>query len=116
MKFSQNKFNEAIVRCELYHRCREENIDSYPEYIESIDGRKCYFDLVIVVDEEIICLIECKSRRTTIPNKNTKQYRKYKKMNLPIIYCINLESVERTISKIKIEIIRYKRIVKEKTF
>ena len=49
MKFEQSRISESLIQCELYHRCRQEGIDVYPEYSCTVNGKGCRFDLVIFI-------------------------------------------------------------------
>ena len=66
MKFEQSRISESLIQCELYHRCRQEGIDVYPEYSFTVNGKGCRFDLVILDDEEVVMIIECKSRQRSV--------------------------------------------------
>lgn len=115
MKFEPKNISEGLIQCELYHRCREEGIEAYPEYYCKLDdGRGCRFDLVIIHDEEIIMIIEVKSRpKSYIPQKG-KQYQKYKQTGLPVIYCTNLDMIEHTMNLIRVNLARRKQIKNRK--
>ena len=78
MKFEQSRISESLIQRELYHRCRQEGIDVYPEYSCTVNGKGCRFDLVILDDEEVVMIIECKSRESCKVPRRGKQYQKYK--------------------------------------
>ena len=109
MKFEQNRYSESFIQCELYHLCRIEGIEAYPEYSCFVNGQRCRFDLVIICDDEIVMIIECKSRSHRKVNLKTKQYQKYKQTGLPIIYYVNVNMIKQTMTKIKVELIKYRK-------
>lgn len=110
MIFNPKNISESLIQCELYRRCFEEGIDVYPEYSCEVNGRRCRFDLVIILDEEIIMIIEVKSRSSNYKIHRGKQYEKYKQTGLPVIYCTNLEMIENTMNRIRVNLARRKQI------
>ena len=104
MKFEQSRISESLIQCELYHHCRQEGIDVYPEYSCTVNGKGCRFDLVILDDEEVVMIIECKSRESCKVPRRGKQYQKYKGTGLPVIYCVHLDMIEHTMTKIKLNL------------
>ncbi len=63
----------------------------------------CYIraDIVIIQNDEIILIIECKSRKSeSEPNKKGRQYKKYKALGVPFLYCMTFKQVPYIINNI----------------
>ena len=88
MRFTYDRISEANIQAECYHRLRGIGIPCYLEY--KVDN--CRFDMVILNKSKdcIIGIVEFKSRKSARSNEKimkTKQYQKYAKYGLPLIYC-----------------------------
>ena len=101
MKFTRkrNRISEANIQAELYNRLRLLGIKCYLEYAHE----NFRFDMVILNKDDIIGIVEIKSRTRNIGivNKNTRQYRKYHSYGLPVIYCTNMSEINKSIERIK---------------
>lgn len=104
----KRKAAEANIQAELYHRLKLIGIKSYLEYQHKEPGnRGCRFDLVILKQfedyPEIIAIVEVKNRAHPERgiNTNSRQYKKYSAIGLPLIYCLSMDQIEQTIEEIK---------------
>lgn len=84
------------VKCELYHKLRQENIDARSE----IKIKRTKADLVIVKDGYIKCCIEVKTRPGRIKVNGSQHYR-YTKLGVPVIYCCGKENISKTVDCVK---------------
>jgi dephospho-CoA kinase len=95
-----NRITEANIQAEIYRRLYIENIPCYLEY----KHEHSKFDIVILNQSKttIIAIIEIKSK---IKNINIisckKQFDKYSRYGLPLIYCNNCSQINNTIESIK---------------
>lgn len=90
---------EANIQAAIYKRLVDENIECYLEY--RIKEFKLRADLIVVKNSKIICACEIKSYKTLKnTNTNTKQFKKYFKLGIPIFYCSRLEQVNLVTDKI----------------
>lgn len=97
MKFiSRNRIHESNIQAEFYHRCKLRGLNVYLEY----RYERCRFDAVMINDNnDIYAIIEFKSRKRPIKGEyKTKQMEKYSKYNIPILLCVNLENIDKTIN------------------
>lgn len=97
--FLYNKISEATIQGELYHKLRKEGITCYLEY----KYEDCRFDCVIIVGSKVYMIIECKSykRDSKKPITNTKQYKKYSKYGIPVLYCVRWTDISKTVLSVK---------------
>ena len=96
MKFTPKKrISEANIQAEVYYRLKRLGINCYLEY----KHEHCRFDMVIVNDDDIIAIIEFKSRikKIGIINTQSRQYNRYLSYGLPIIYCTCMDEVDKTV-------------------
>ena len=104
----KRKASEANIQAEIYHRLKLIGIESCLEYAHKEPGQRgCRFDLVILKQffdyPEIIAIVEVKNR-TRIEkgiNKNSRQYKKYSAVGLPLIYCLSKSQIDQTVEEIK---------------
>ena len=101
MKFNltSKRISEANIQAEVYHRLRLAGITCYLEY----KYQNCRFDMVIVKGDEIILIVEFKSRIKQIGKINTKgkQYQKYTAFGVPVLYCTHQSEIEDTMRVIR---------------
>jgi len=107
MQFKQpRRVPSAEVQAELYHRLREVGIEVHLEYRAPgvpgyKRGRKCVFDLVIVVDGRILGIIECKRRgRRNAPTGRSGQERAYLSFGISLLWCYGMEDVPEIFERI----------------
>jgi len=110
MVFENNNLSEANIQAECYYRLRLLKIPCCLEYIiKNPKTKNKYYRLDIAILKKvnkqfhIIAIVEIKNR--TYPengiNKNTRQYRRYSSLGLPLIYCLNSIQIDKTIKKIR---------------
>lgn len=104
MKFIKpRRLPEANIQAEVYRQLRNQGIKCCLEYRIYIESMNCHIraDVVIIQDGDIIAIIECKSRKEDgEPNKSGRQYKKYKELGIPFIYCMTFKQVPKIINKI----------------
>ena len=104
MKFIKpKKLPEANIQAELYRQLRNNNIKCCLEYRIRIPEfkRNIRADIVVIKDSRIIVIIEVKSRYGDDEiNKDSRQWKCYETLNVPIIYCMNFRQVPITINKV----------------
>ncbi len=90
---------EANIQAECYHRLRQLGIKSCLEYKHD----HCRFDMVVLKGTEIIAIVEFKNRkdRNAVVNKNSRQYLRYSKYGVPVIYCMHRLEIDKTVEAIK---------------
>ena len=98
MRFKKpNKIPEANVQAEIYRLLRNKNIKVCLEYRMECEsqGRHIRADIAVIHEGNIICLIECKSRKGSKGvNKQTRQYKAYKSIGVDFIYCLNWHEIK----------------------
>ena len=90
------KHNEATIQYELYFQLRNAVFHVVPEYqVQDLanktkkgNTRRAKFDLVVVVNEHIICAIETKKENIL--------------GDVPLLYCRRMDSIPSLIEKIKL--------------
>lgn len=101
MKFVPNrKLNEANPKFELCHQLRLLKMDFALEYKvskrELFGERGCVFDIVIIKDNNIVGIVECKSgwkkRKTDI-----NQIRRYEQFGIPVCLMVGEEDIPQAI-------------------
>lgn len=102
IKFTQRgKITEANIQAECYSRLRNRGIKCYLDYYYE----KCRFDMVVYIEgrlySEIILIVEFKSKSLGHVMKETKQYLKYAKFGIPVVYCSHWDEIGYTIKTIK---------------
>ena len=104
MKFiPPRRLPEANIQAEAYRQLRNNNIKCCLEYRIYIPDFNSYIraDIAIIKDDEVILLIECKSRkRNKSPNKDGRQYKKYKSLGIPILYCMDFKEAQNILDDI----------------
>ncbi len=105
------KHSEAEIQALLWYFLRKRKIDAKLQVtaFNPRTGKKsCKLDLVVFVDHEPRCIVECKSwsngySRTAIyRTNNTKQIQKYKDFyGLPVLVCARISFVTTTIALIE---------------
>ena len=104
MKFTKpKKLPEANIQAELYHYLRNEGIRCCLEYHMHCEstGNNLRADIVTVIDDEIGCIVECKSRTFNFGIETTgKQYQQYKSFDIPLFYCMKFTHVKKTLESI----------------
>lgn len=98
MKFIiPKRLPEANIQAEFYHRCRLLGLRLCLEY----RYEHCRFDAVMLDrNDNIYAIIEFKSRIKPIKGEyKTKQIDKYSKYGIPIIVCLDYNSIDLAISK-----------------
>ena len=100
MKFIKpSRIAEANIQAEIYHRLKLAHIDCYLEYKVKKIGR---LDIIILLNDEIVCIIEVKSYKIQKDfNYDSKQIARYRQLNIPILGCGNLKDIDTLIVKIK---------------
>lgn len=110
------KHNEATIQYELYFQLRNAGFHVVPEYqVHDIanktkkgNTRRAKFDLVVVVNEHIICAIETKkeNKRKLVPDEPKKTVQKDRYENIlgevPLLYCRRMDSIPSLVEKIKL--------------
>ncbi len=105
------KQSEAEIQALLWYFLRKRKIDARLQVTgyNPISGKKsCKLDLVVFVDKEARCIVECKSwsngySKTAIyRTNNTKQIKKYKALyELPVLVCARSSFITPTITLIE---------------
>jgi hypothetical protein len=105
------KKSSAEIGALLWYFLRKRKIDAKLQVIahNTESGKvSAKLDLVIFVNEEAVCIVECKSwsdnyERTAIyRTNNTKQIKKYKQdYNIPVLVCARANFIDRTIALIE---------------
>ena len=96
------RVSDANIQAEVYHRLRNICIPCYLEY----KYENSRFDMVILdkTMKNIIAIVEFKFYRYVSSLKRdyriTKQYKKYSKYNLPLLYCRHKTEINRVINDI----------------
>lgn len=90
--------SEFETQSKLMRELRKRNLDARGE-VKDVDAR---FDIVVFKNKRAICIIEVKKdsqfkRRKKI-NKESLQYLKYSRYNLPLIYCVGRKDLKKTIA------------------
>lgn len=104
MKFIQPKrLPEANVTAELYVRLKQEDISCLLEY--KVKG--CRFDVIIIQGDDIVCIVEVKSRSKRVIKRRLEKGYKYKQVEryethgVPVLLVYDLDSIESVVSDIK---------------
>ena len=105
------KHSEAEIQALLWYFLRKAKIDARLQvtgFNENTGKKSCKLDLVIFVDKQAKCIVECKSwsngySKTAIyRTNNTKQIKKYKEFyGLPVLVCARMSYVTPTIGLIR---------------
>ena len=103
MRYNNNiRKSEANIQAEIYHRLKLLNIESCLEYqFKLVYNNKeisVYADIVVIKNNNIICICEVKNYNKDIPNTNGRQYKKYEMLNIPFVYCMNETHIDNVIS------------------
>ena len=86
------KFNHKLdVRGEVHYKM--------PTYGE-LKASSSRFDLVVFKNGEAICIIEVKNNKKTKINENTRQFKKYSKFGIKLIYCMNMGFVNEVVQEV----------------
>lgn len=89
-KHSVKRNHEDNLKAELYHYCKLHNIELFLECI--LNHSRC--DAVAVINNEAKVIIEIKNpKRIKEINLNTKQFKKYSEIDLPVIVLSKYENV-----------------------
>ena len=93
--------SEFEIQAELFRGLKQSGYDVRGEVKVPCNRETCTkgarFDLVVFKDKQAAVLIEVKSRLTSRGHKpimQTKQYQRYIRFGLPVIYCTNLRQIE----------------------
>ena len=104
MKFTPpTKIPESNVQAEIYRQLRNRGIKCCLEYrMECAKySRHIRADIAIVKEDEIICLVECKSRKVGAKlNINTRQFNCYRSLGVDFFYCLGWHEIKTTVNKI----------------
>ena len=105
------KHSEAEIQALLWYFLRKRKIDARLQVtgLSNTSGKKTWkLDIVIFVNQEARCIIECKSwsdgYRRTAPYRtnNMKQIKKYKEFyGLPVLVCARMNFITPTITLIE---------------
>ena len=105
------KHSEAEIQALLWYFLRKRKIDArlqVTSYSPGTGKKSCRLDLVVFVNKQARCIVECKSwsngyARTAIyRTNNTKQIKKYKSLyELPVLVCARMSFVTPMIALIK---------------
>jgi hypothetical protein len=95
--------SEFEVQAGLYHRLRALGLD-----VRGCVKSKCedfgkfknvFFDLVVFNGSTATHIIECKNKPgRTSTHPKSRQLRRYSKFGIPLIWCYNLEDIEKIIA------------------
>ena len=98
MKFKQpSRIAEANIQAELYKQAKEAGLNNNHE--NKFQGS--IFDVIIYDDDQIQCIIEVKSYKTSRePKLDTKQMKKYASFNVPLLIVTRMDDVKNIISDI----------------
>ncbi len=105
------KRSEAEIQALLWYFLKKRGIDSRLQvvaYNPESKRRSCKLDLVVFVNQEARCIVECKSwsnnysRTATYRTNNTRQIKKYKEFyGIPVLVCARMNYITRTITLIE---------------
>lgn len=85
---------EATLQAEIYHQLRKKKIKSVLEYKIG----NCITDIVVLdKSENICCTIEVKRNKKREVNRTSRQYNKYKNLDIPFIYCTHESYIKNTV-------------------
>ena len=103
--------SEAEIQATLWHELRQRNIDARLQVpsINPLIGRRSWrLDVVVFVDKEPKCIIECKSwsdgysRSAFYRTNNTGQIKKYKNIyGLPVLICARMSFIPVTVKMVE---------------
>ena len=99
-----NRLHEANVQAEVYRQLRNNDIKCCLEYRIHCPKYNCIVraDIVIIRDGLITAIIECKSRKSDKkPNYSGRQYKKYKSIGIPVIYCMDFKQAINILDEIQ---------------
>lgn len=102
-----NRKKEAMVVFELCFALKQKNIQFDLEYTDQVvdwdmPAKKVRFDVVIVKDQSIVAIVECK-RTPEAGSKRLKrnaQINRYSTFGVPVLLCQGVQDIEPTIMKI----------------
>lgn len=105
------KHSEAEIQALLWYFLRKKKIDARLQVTayNPVTGKKsCKLDVVVFVNKEPRCIVECKSWRDSYAKtaiyrtNNTKQIKKYREFyNLPVLICARMRFVTTTVALIE---------------
>ena len=92
---------EANIQAELYNVLKFNKIESILGY--RFKEFRLRADLIVIKNNKIICACEIKSNRdfNKEPNLDTRQFRKYQALGIPIFYCNHMDKIEKVVNLIK---------------
>ena len=93
IEISNIKLTEAQIGAEFYHQCKLLNIGVYMEHVHE----NCRFDAVLIKNNKIILIVEFKNRslgKELWINKEGRQFRKYSKYGVDIMYITNFSQIK----------------------
>ena len=103
LKFIKPKrLPEANIQAEVYRQLRNKGIKCCLEYRFYIESMNSYIraDVIIIQNDNIVAIIECKSRKKEgNPNKDGRQYQKYRALGIPFIYCMTFKEVPKIVNE-----------------
>lgn len=104
---------EATLQAEIYHQLRKKKIKSVLEYKIG----NCITDIAVLDNSEnICCTIEVKRNRKREVNRTSRQYNKYKNLDIPFIYCTNESYIKDTVDLVTKYINKEKDLPNETVF
>jgi hypothetical protein len=96
---------EALVVFELCYSLRNNNIQFDLEYSDivvnfNVGNHKVRFDIVIIKNNEIICIIECKRAKILTTGRNN-QITKYSTFGVPVLLCRGMQDIPGVVAKVQ---------------
>jgi hypothetical protein len=96
---------EALVVFELCYALRSNNIQFDLEYSDrvvdwNVGNHKVRFDVVIIKNDTIVCIIECKRIKQLTSGRNN-QIVKYSTFGVPVLLCRGMNDVPATVAKVQ---------------
>lgn len=98
-----SKVSEFEMQAELYFRLKRLGFDVRGEVTAMYQGERSMFDLVVFVNNQGAVIIEVKNSRADALRygKKTRQNRKYKAYDLPLVYYTTATPIESVIAEIQ---------------
>jgi type I site-specific restriction-modification system R (restriction) subunit len=93
---------EWEIEAILYNKLLTYGLDARLQ-VYADESSRCRFDLVVFVNKAAICIIEVKKQTIKGRKKQLialRQYKDYRRYGLPLIKCIGLKNIDKTIANV----------------